>query len=693
MSNKWYEKSYRRYILDTHIPDWKEDFLADFNPERYIELIKQAKVDTAIICSTSCLGYAYWPTKVGYKHRGIGNKDLVGTLTKLCRKEGIIPIIDINFWSTAAAKDHPEWNCITSEGKPAIDIMYNAPGRFGVCCLNSGYGEYFLELVKELAAGYDFDGLWVDMILWHNFCTCESCKKRYRKETGKEIPTVINWDGHEWVDYIHTRERWMSEYFSKVVAAAKNIKPDITVICNGTFYCDSLYGAAEDYYRMSEFIAGDFPTDRAGHSLKCRLFNSLAKNRPFECLVPVMDPELSEHNIMKSAERMETELFACIMNNGRYGFIDAINPSGTMNKKVYERMNKLYTLEEKYEKYLTSNVDFCADVAIYTNCRSDINPEDNGKKSSEKMGTAPHVKALYGATLNLIERHIPFAVITKYDLDSLSKYKTVILPDLYAVSHDETEAFTEYVKNGGCLYISGLSGLYDGEGNRYAGGALSHLIGGVYTGVTEEKTTYIRPEGEPLGILTEYTGEQPLTLNNPQVIVKENGNAQVLARMTLPLYDKTDNSVFSSAISDPPQIDTDYPSILLNRCGNGKVIYVSGAVEKYNDRDRAQLFSDLLVHITKGELSMYTNAPSCVEITAYQQKENRRYIVNFLNRQESFSNLPVYDIDFKLYIGEYENVRVLHIPDNKEVKFDYENGFAKFTLNKLEIFDMYIIEY
>lgn len=693
MKNKWYDNSHRRYILDMHIPEWKDDFLSEFDSNNYIEMLKTANVDTAIICSTNCLGYSFYPTKIGHMHHGLRGRDIVKEIVALCRKENIIPIIDINYWSTIACREHPDWSCISPDGKSPLEFMYNTPGHFGVCCPNSPYGDYFISVVEEICNNYDCNGLWIDMILWHTLCTCKHCRDRYKRETGKEIPAVMNWEDKDWILYIRTREKWMAEYFQSVVDAAKAIKPELTVVSNATNYGKNLLGASTDYYRINDYIAGDFPPDKTEHSMMCKLFNSLVKDKPFECLVPVMNPELNEHSIMKSREMLLVELFSCIMNNGRYGFIDAVNPLGSINRKVYERMSELYAVEKRYEKYLESNVCFCADVAIYTNTISVMNPADNGKKMTDSMLEAPHIAALRGATNNLMEQHIPFAIITECDLDNLDGYKMIVLPDLCAVSEKEVKAFTAYVEKGGNLYISGAAGMYDGFGGKYEGGAFKELSGVTYMSVTEETVTYIRPEGEAMGILKDYPAEQPLTINSKQMIAKTDRNTEVLGRITLPIYYKDDNTKFSSAISNPPQINTMYPSIAVKHSGNGRVIYLACAVEKYTNDDRAVLFKDALSWAEEKGLSFYTDAPRCVEITAYYQPNKNIHIINLLNRQVQLPNIPVFGTKVKFFVGENIPKKLLHAPDDDVVNFSLNNGYIEFTVDRLDIFEMYVLEY
>jgi len=44
MSEKWYQKSYRRLLFDMHIDDWDEHFLSHFDPAKFVETVRTAHI-------------------------------------------------------------------------------------------------------------------------------------------------------------------------------------------------------------------------------------------------------------------------------------------------------------------------------------------------------------------------------------------------------------------------------------------------------------------------------------------------------------------------------------------------------------------------------------------------------------------------------------------------------------------------
>ena len=164
---RWYEKSYRRNLVDMHIDDWDETFLSQLNPNTYVQLLKKAKVQSAMVYANSHVGYCYWPTKTGQMHRGIRGKDVLGEITNLCHEAGIDVIAYYSLIFNNWAYDHdPSWRLLDIDGKPSRE-RGGRGGRYGVCCPNNmGYRAFVEAQTQELCTGYEFEGIFFDMTFW-----------------------------------------------------------------------------------------------------------------------------------------------------------------------------------------------------------------------------------------------------------------------------------------------------------------------------------------------------------------------------------------------------------------------------------------------------------------------------------------------------------------------------------------------
>lgn len=202
----WHETRYRGNLVDMHIPDWNSEFLAKFDSRTYVDLLEKAHVNAAYLYASSCLGICYWPTKVSHQHNGIKGRDILGENIHECHRSGMDVIVYHNWWSKYAYDIHPDWRCVSPKGENTADYLW-IPGRYGVCCFNSPYNDFFLAQIEELCKGYDFEGLWIDMIFWpHTVCYCGHCRRRYHDECGKDLPKIVDWQNPVWVAFQRRRE-------------------------------------------------------------------------------------------------------------------------------------------------------------------------------------------------------------------------------------------------------------------------------------------------------------------------------------------------------------------------------------------------------------------------------------------------------------------------------------------------------
>ena len=155
-------------------------------------------------------------------------------------------------------------------------------------------------------------------------------------------------------------------------------------------------------------------------------------------------------------------------NNAAFTFIDAIDPVGTLNKDVYDLMGEIFKNAQQYEKYMGGK--YCQDIGIYLSYESNFDLRENNKKVSDVQGAwdhvSPHFRAAISAAKSLLNHHLPFGVITRKDLDRLSSYQIIILPNVLVLDDEEAKALQEFVSSGGGLYASRYTSLFDKQEGR-----------------------------------------------------------------------------------------------------------------------------------------------------------------------------------------------------------------------------------
>jgi hypothetical protein len=683
---RWHETAYRRSVVDMHISDWDESFLSEFDARKYVEMLTLSQVQSAVIYAHSHVGLCYFPTKVGLMHPGLKGRNVLAETIDLCHQKGISVVVYYSLiFDTWAYRHHPHWRIVGPDGRGVAD-----QSRYGVCCPNSPYRDYVVALIEEICRGFDFEGIRFDMTFWPHVCYCRHCRRRFAEEAGGELPQVVHWEDPVWVAFQRKREEWLVEFASLATSTVKRLKPAASVEHQASTYAnDWRFGVTYRLAEHNDFLQGDFYGDALAGSFARKVFQNLSRGFPpgFETSIGA---DLKNYTALKPRELLLTKACAALADGCAFIFIDSIEPTGVLNRTVYERMGSVFNETKVYEPYLGGKP--CQDVAIYLSTESKCDFADNGKRVDAPNLSAriPHVEAALSVAKSLRESHIPFGVITKRNLADLARYQIVILPNVLMMDEEEAQAFRAYVRGGGALYASKYSSLITKDGRRQHDFLLADVFGISFEGETQESYTYIAPATGAEELFAPYTARHPLGLGVSQMRVTARPGAKVLATLTLPYTDPADPVHFASIHNDPPGRPTRHPALVLNRFGQGQAMYVAGDLESFDFH--REIFIRL-IRLLARSFAFEADAPKAVEVTLFHQEDRRRFIINLVNFQKELPNIPVEGIRVKVRLDGKNVRRVLILPMEKESGYTISDGYAEFTVPRLETFAMLALDY
>ena len=429
--NNWYRTDLIRGFADMHIPNG-EGNLEQYDPEVYADNIVRAGAKATYIYASNCLGLALYPSKVGRCHQAAA-RDIFGETVRACKRRGLHVIGYLNSWNTAAADDHPDWSVRSASGTTLRDAS-----RYGNPCVNNdAYSDFFMQRVKEVVSGYDVDGLWVDMVgYWMPACFCDSCRRKYRERTGRDIPEIIDLSDPAFMEYIRFKEEAVLRFVERIRDTAKSIKPEITVAIQAAGTPEP-YGHGfthPGFYSVSDYLSGDFYTSREGVNTYCRLFYKLTENLPFEFMTSRCE-SLDYHTMNRDPGSLTAQAFAAIMNKGAFFFIDAVDPAGTFNPVFYDHMGDLSRAMAPYLAYADFTEQPLRDAAVYYSHRAAADSSLNGKHIGALSSTQllRRVQKI-GKALNTI--HVDYDVITAKNLAELPRYQVIILSNVEMLSDE-----------------------------------------------------------------------------------------------------------------------------------------------------------------------------------------------------------------------------------------------------------------
>ena len=685
----WFEKNWRRILVDMHIPDWDTRFLAKLSPEVYVDLMEKGGATCAMVYANSHVGLCYYPTKVGRMHHGLKERDFFGKVLGLSHKRGLSVVayysLIFNNW---AYIEHPEWRT----------IAYGSPWtvRYGTCCPNSRYREFALAQTEEICSKYDCEGIFFDMTFWPGVCYCPYCIARYRREEGKEPPRVVDWQNPEWVRFQRVRERWLDEFAGVITKKVRSGNPKMTSTHQfSTVLGDWRFGVPFSMAEHCDYLSGDFYGEAIQQSIACKIFFSLSTKRPFEfhtsrCL------DLTDHVTMKSPERLHAQAFVAPAHSSAFMFIDAINPDGTLNKGIYAQTRSIFEKMSPYESELGGKL--CADVAVYFSQESKFDPKDNGTHITQlkpyTMCQMPHWDAVMGSCRFLLMAHIPFCIVTKHNLSKLSNYQVLVLPDVLVMDKDEVKAVKNFVTAGGSLYASYRTSLNRKDGKVLSDFMLADVFGVSFSKGYIQGLTYFTPVDNRLK--SWFAPQDHMIHPMGQVSVKTQG-ANILATRTLPYTDPEKGRIFgktfSSIHSNPPGLSGKEPSIIFNKFGKGHVIYATGALESADHDVNRRVFANLIRILLRKPLWFEARAHQSVEVVLFHQADRKRMLISLLNPNDKLAEVP-FDVHLCVRAPDrFKSFSVVRLPDSETLQHSVWDGYVEIQVNGVNIFTMLGLEY
>ncbi|MHC1696179.1 MAG: alpha-L-fucosidase [Eubacteriales bacterium] len=665
----WYTNSYRRNLVDMHIEDWNPEFLSLFSPEDYYENLVVGKIQSPMIYLQSHVGHCYFPTRVGHMHSALtGREDMIKVLVDKCRASGMSVVGYYSLiYNTVEEDRHPEWKMHDGSGKSSRDNG----GRYGLCCPNNiDYRAFVFEQIKEIAEYFTLDGMFYDMLFWPTICRCESCRKRWSEEVGGEIPVKMDWHDPNWILFARKRREWMGEFAMNVTRETKRLMPHVSVEHN--YACavagDWSNGSSELVNDACDYAGGDLYGDLYNHSFTCKYYIGVTKNPPFEYMTCRCDNNLLQHTVTKTRQALELEIMLTCVHHGASFVIDAIDPRGTLDRRVYERIGEIFSDHMSYEPYFKGS--YVADAGIFYSTASRYNPDGQGFDNKS---------CAVNTVRTLIQRHIPTRVLSYGSLDGLDALKFITVPALAEIEDYAAEALISYVAWGGTLYFSGA----------YCKGLLDELLGAKYTGqLTRETRTYIAPVKDYEGIFGDFNADYPMPVEFRLPIVETDDMSSVKAYITLP-YTARDERRFASIHSDPPGIATKHPALIVKRYGKGNVIWSAAPIEQDGRVHSKRLLMELIGQfVPPQDYSMRSDAPINVELVAFDAGGSVLIsAVDLTCGEQRVVNRP-----FGVSVRTKSPVSgVVRLPLRTPVDFESEGGMVNFQVDALDMFAMYQI--
>lgn len=466
-----FKSTFRGYLIDHHSPDPPIVTLKNLDPSAYERFFEEAHIDQLMLYCKDHWGSSYYSTNVGRKHPGLGSRDWVAELIPILRAHQIEFTAYYCFeYDSFAPSAHPEWSVLTAEGAPLRCGMptNSCNARWGIPCLHTGYREYVLNQLREIVSSYHPDSLFID-IFGMTLCYCQTCRQLYRTRFGYEMPETEAARLAHNLDVVTYLDEEADRMLDDVRQALLEIDPTLAITINFSSHYPKKMRDKLDYL---------FTEPWAGTWLSGAYARDTSGGKPFQ-LGPGDISQVYNYQPDTIYELAAAEIAA--QNSRVFLYSESMHFDGSLDMEEAKKVGKAYSEIEKFQPYL-SNRTVHADIAIVQSDNADAlraTEPVHVRCVGRALVSGPHRQAILGA-MTLCDRSMKtWCVVPEAELslEKMVSFQLIILPNLFCISDRLAADLRQYVRQGGCLLLSGESGLYDSAGQPLPDFALADLMG------------------------------------------------------------------------------------------------------------------------------------------------------------------------------------------------------------------------
>jgi hypothetical protein len=491
-----------------------EDDPAHFDLSFWLDYFQRTRSDGVCLSGGGCV--AYYPTQVPFHHRSawLGNRDLLGELVSGCRKLGMSILIRTDPHATYndVQAAHPDWIAVNASGQPRRH--WSSPEMWVTCAYGPYNFEFMTDVHKEIMSRYHPDGLFFNRWNGSGDCYCQHCRENFKAASGFDLPRSPSMqDPARRAYFLWTQQRLIS-LIDLWNTEIRKFNPEAASIPNnGSGALLSL--DAIETSRRAPMLAAD---RQARHGLAAPwLMGKTAKeyratmgNKP---VIGLFGIGLEEEYRWKDSVTSNAEIRIWVLDSLANGMRPWFSKfSATLHDERWLKgVEDLYIWTEKNQPDLTHQQPLATIGVVYSQQTAWYYGDQHAQARVED-----YALGWYQA---LVESRIPFEMVHDRLLDPthLAPYKTLILPNIAALSDAQCDQLRAFVKDGGNLIATYETSLYDETGKRRNNFALADLFGVDWTGKTEGPmlNSYIRLEHEALPNHTLFTGleDAPRVIN------------------------------------------------------------------------------------------------------------------------------------------------------------------------------------
>ena len=657
---------YRQIHLDFHTGPRIGDVGVDFDGREFARTMKKAHVNSVTVFAKCHHGHLYYNTSRPERHPGLRKGlDLLGRQVEWLHREGIRAPIYISVQCDEyAANTHPEWvarNADSSQVKWAggrADKVFGAGWQ--ILDMSTPYQAYLAEQTAEVLKLFrPVDGIFFDM------CWDQPSTNKHFMEAM--MGRGLNPEGEE--DRGRYARMVALGYMKRFREMVKASSQGATVFFN----CRPFFNLAEDIQFQEQVEIEALPTGGWGYMYfpkNVRYARTFGK--AYMGMTARFHKSWADFGGLKPLAALEYETSQMIAHGARCSIGDQMHPRGVLDKGAYELIGKVYARVEEREPWL-EGAKAVSQIGLFQLPTGVLSTTQTTSGTDE------------GATRMLAQLRQQFDVVNAGS--RLEAYELLVLPDAIGVDGELAKRLARYVKGGGAVLASGMSGV-DGEGKK----VLLPEVGIRAEGMSPFTTTYIR-FGKEIG---RDVPESDHVMYERGVRVKPGAGAESLARVVEPYFERAWDHFSSHRQTAPDKVSRYSAAVQKGRC-----VYIAypifSAFAVHGNWPYRLLVRNVLERLLPEQL-VRVEGPTSLEATVMRQ--GKRVIVHLLNyvpeRRARDLDLvedvvPLFDVKVSLKVGKRPR-RVYMAPSGEAVEFGYEGGRVEMVVREVRGHEMVAME-
>ncbi|NWG13498.1 MAG: beta-galactosidase trimerization domain-containing protein [Acidobacteria bacterium] len=619
---------------------WAQLTLVENDPGRFdlkewLDYFRRVHADAACLSAGGCV--AYYPTRIPLHHRSewLKDTDPFGDLVAGCRKLGMVVVArtDPHAVHQDVFDAHPEWIAVDAEGRKRR--RWASPEMWVTCALGPYNFEFMTEVTREIVTLYKVDGIFSNRWSGSGMCYCDHCRKSFRDHCGLELPRRGDPRDPARRYYILWREQRLFDLWRLWDSEIRKINPAARFIPNsggGALSDLDMRTAGE----MADIMIADRQARRGmaapwANGKNAKEFRAAIGRKP---AVGIFSVGLEEPYRWKDSVQSGAEIRIWATE----GIANGMRPWFTKFSGVlYDRrwlkvVEDLYGWLNRNEAYLRNEESLARVALVYSQQTARFY---GGERAAQKV--EDHTLGFYHA---LVESRIPFDMVHDRLLDAehVGRYKTLLLPNIAALSDGQCAQIRDFVSRGGSLVATYETSLYDEWGARRSDFGLGDLFGARFTGRSEGRmqNSYLNVEKDPstgaYHPLLAGLEDAGRIINGVQRVDAVALERSIPPPLTLiPSYpDLPMEKVY------PRQPKTDIPGVFLREVGKGRVVYFPWDIDRTFWEvlcvDREKLLRNAVDWATHEERPVTVTGPGVVDVTVWRQKSSMTvHLVNLTN--------------------------------------------------------------